>query len=115
MFHLTGVGRGLFRGDAHQLKELGNGLVAAVYAAGNFHARGGEGDVPIPGHDNIAAFPQLLHGDADAGLGVSQLVHHIDGPDLAGLFLDDQDGLQVILRGFMYDQDDAPPFCLSLP
>ena len=115
MFHLTGVGRGLFRGDAHQLEEPGDGLVAAVDAAGDFHAGGGQGDVPVSGHDDIAALPQLFHGDADAGLGIPQLVHHVDGPDLAGLLLDDQDGLQVILCGFMYDQDDAPPFCLILP
>jgi hypothetical protein len=89
--------------------------VTVVNTAGDFHTALSQGDVPVSGHGDIAAFPQLFHGNTDAGLGEPQFVHHVDGPDLAGLFLNNQDGLQVILCGFVYDQDNAPPFCLILP
>lgn len=105
VFHLTGVNSGLLRGNTEVLEQPGNGLVPPVYAACDLHAAVVQGDGPVGRHGDISALPQLLHGNTDTGLGVSQLVHDVNGTDRPALLLQDQDGFQVVLSGFMEHHD----------
>ena len=51
---------------------------------------------------DIAVFPQLLHRDADAGLGVLQLVDDVDAADLSQPLFQDENRFQIVFRRFQY-------------
>ena len=112
MLDLAGVLRGHFGRDPQQREQPGETFVTVVDPAGNGHAAFIERDQSFGIHGDIAVFPQLLHGDADAGLGVSQLVDDVNGPHLPPPLLQNQDGLQIVLCGLV-DYHGAQPFSLE--
>ena len=103
MLDLAGVLRGHFGRDPQQREQPGETFVTVVDPAGNGHAAFIERDQSFGIHGDIAVFPQLLHGDADAGLGVAQLVDDINGAHMPAPLLQNQNGLQIVLSGFVDD------------
>ena len=104
---LAGVlGGGLFvHPQLHE--EVGQQTVAAVDPLGNLLARGQKRQIALAVHRNVAVFPQLFHGDADAGLGVAQLIDNVDGAHLALALGEHQDGFQIIFCGLVDDHDGS--------
>ena len=79
MFNAAGVLHSGFWVYPQAGKPAGKEGVALIHTLGNLLPRGQQRDVPIVVHLNIAVLPQVLHGNAHAGLGKIQLVGNIDG------------------------------------
>ena len=80
-----------------------------VDALGNFQPLGQQGDEAHIIHFYVAVGTQLLHGDADAGLGHGQLLGDVDGTDAAVALMQNENGLQIVLGGFV-NGHGLPPF-----
>ena len=101
MLHLAGVDLGHILRHAQADEEIRQQPVALIDAPGDLLPLGQEGDVAVVGHGDVAVFPQLFHSDADAGLGHPQVSRDVDGADDAVLLPEHEDGLEIILGGFI--------------
>lgn len=97
--------QGVLRGDRRIDPEAGQPLrqqaVALVNALGNLLSGRKQRDKAARVHGDIAVFAQVAHGDADARLGELQLICNVDGTHKALTLLEHQNGLQIILGGFL--------------
>ena len=101
VFDLAGVlARGL-RADAETDQQFGEEFVPLVDALGDLQARLQQHDHPRRVQADVAALAQALGGIADAGLGHAQLFRHVDGADVAALFLEHQHGFQIVFGRFV--------------
>ena len=80
---------------------MGQQAVAAVDALCDLAARLKKGQVALAIHRDITVLPQLLHGNADAGLGIAQLVDHVDGAHTAHPLGQHKDSLEIIFCGLV--------------
>ena len=101
MLCLAGILGGDVLVHAQLHKEMGQQAVAAVDALCDLAARLKKGQVALAIHRDIAVLPQLLHGNADAGLGIAQLVDHIDGAHTAHPLGQHKDSLEIIFCGLV--------------
>ena len=113
MLHLAGICGGSFLRNAQLDKKVGQQLMTFVDLVGNGLAGRQQGDVTVAVHGNIAVFPQLFHGNADAGLADTQIIDHVDGSDRTEFLFQRQNRLQIILGRFV-DLHGVLPFCKDL-
>ena len=71
VLHLAGVLGGDLVRYAQQAEETGDHGVAVIDLPGNGETAVRQGEGAVTGHEDMAAFPEFFHGDADAGLGVA--------------------------------------------
>ena len=82
-------------------KELCQGEVAVIGAAGNGITLIRQGNQAALLHGDVAVFPQLFHGDADGRLGHAKGLGNISGTGIALFFQQNQNLLQIILSRFV--------------
>ena len=99
---LAGVLPGGLRAHAQAGQQLGKKLVPFVHALGDLPSRLQQYDHPRLIQRDISAFPQALGGIAHTGLGHTDFLRHVDGPDVAVLLLQHEHCLQIVLCRFVY-------------
>lgn len=114
MFHPAGILGGLGFADPQLYKPAGKELVALIDARGDLEALFGQFQCAIGAHGQLLIFPQQLHRPADAGLGKIEMPGHVDRVDDALLLFQYQNGLQIVLGGFLYPHMTAPFLLFSL-
>ena len=101
VLHTAGIGYGHIRVYAQTDQPGGNKLVPLIDTVGYLAAGFGQRDVALRGYLDVAALPELLHGDADAGLFEIKLSGDIYRADNRMLSAQDQDRFQIIFGGLV--------------
>ena len=82
VFHPAGILCSCFWGNAEEGQKFCEKCVPLVDGFRNFSPRFLQRDIAFPVHGNVAVFPKILHGDADAWLGIAQFIGDVDGTNL---------------------------------
>ena len=96
MLDPAGILGGNLRIDAQRHQQIGNQGVALIDFVGNCLTGRQQGDGALGADGDISVFPEVFHGNADTGLGESQLIGNVDGTNRALLVVKDQDGFQIV-------------------
>ena len=110
MLNAAGVGAGGFGGHAQSHQQIAQNTVALIDTSGNFQAFRCQGEQPVGVCFHVAVFPQLFHGDGNAGFGKVQHIGHVNGTDMTVLFLQHQYGFQIIFCRFVNMHHSVSPF-----